>query len=645
MFVQQILSLVADHPYAAYLAIFLSATAESLAFVGLLWPGTVLMLGAGALVATGALSLPATLLIAMLGAVTGDSISYWLGRRYRDRLRVLWPFNRHPEMLSHGEAFFRRHGGKSIFWGRFVGPIRPVIPIVAGMLGMPATRFTLVNVLSAIGWAFAYIIPGFVFGTSLILAGSVSARLVVLIALFLGLLWVSVWLCRRLVLWLGRLTPKGEKVLIPILGIILFLGGGGFIGVSKVLVGKELLARADQSIYHFLQSIRTPWGDSIMVAITELGGGVVGSCVVAAVSLTLVLRRRFNSTTYWLSTVAAGIGLVQFLKWAFHEPRPSAIQGALSGWGFPSSHSAMSAIIYGFLAILVIRRFQSSWRWLPLGTAVLFSLLVGLSRLYLGAHWLSDVLGGLFFGWAWISLAGLFYLHSPSESDPPKAVCTVALLIFAAVGTWDVALRHDQERARYAPRRSILTMAMQTWLAAGWRTLPAMRVDLGGGNDEPLTLQLAGTPEQLVIQLMEKGWRKPPSLDLKSFLGMFAPNPEIASLPVFPHLHDGRPETVLLVRGDKTKRWVVRLWPADIELDPNSTPLWIGTVEIQTPRPMAALLTLPKAEPDYSDPLTALEQSLGQELTLRRVYRIGTGAPTRFHWNGEVLLAAEAPAR
>jgi len=510
---------------------------------------------------------------------------------------------------------------------------------------MPAARFTLVNFLSAVCWAFANILPGFVFGTSLILAGSVSARLVVLMILLVGVLWVSVWLCRKLVLWLRRLTPKGEKVLVPILAIILFLAGGGFIGVTKIVVARELLARADQSVYHFLQSIRTPWGDHIMVDITELGGGVVGSCVVAAVSLALLLRRRFRSAIYWLSTVAAGIGLVQFLKWALHESRPVAIQETLSGWGFPSSHSAMSAIIFGFLAILVIRRFQSSWRWMPLGVAVLFSLLVGLSRLYLGAHWLSDVLGGLFFGWAWASLAGIFYLRSPSETDPKKDVCVVALLTFAVVGAWDVALRQGQELARYAPRPSILTMTSQAWLGSGWGTLPARRVDLGGGNDEPLTFQWAGVPDRLVLELLDKGWQKPPPLDLKSFLGVFAPDTEINSLPVFPHLHDGRPETVLLVRDNKTKRWVFRLWPADIQLNPDSTPLWVGTVEIQIPRPVAAWLTLPKAHRDYSGPLLVLEQSLGQEITMRRVYRTGREVSDKFNWNGEVLLASEAPVR
>ena len=83
-------------------------------------------------------------------------------------------------------SFFSRHGGKSVLFGRFVGPVRPVIPVVAGMLGMGPVHFVVVNVLSAIGWALAYILPGVFFGTSLAVAGAVSTRLAVLIFLILG---------------------------------------------------------------------------------------------------------------------------------------------------------------------------------------------------------------------------------------------------------------------------------------------------------------------------------------------------------------------------------------------------------------------------------------------------------------------------
>jgi undecaprenyl-diphosphatase len=144
----------------AYGAIFLVSFSESLALVGLLMPGTVIMFGVGAVVATGSLGLSPVLLLAMAGAVAGDGVSYWLGHRYKERLVNLWPFSRYPEMLNKGEAFFHRHGGKSILFGRFVGPGRPVIPVVAGMLGMGPAHFAVVNVLSAVGWALVYILPG-----------------------------------------------------------------------------------------------------------------------------------------------------------------------------------------------------------------------------------------------------------------------------------------------------------------------------------------------------------------------------------------------------------------------------------------------------------------------------------------------------
>jgi len=162
-----ILEIITNHPHISYFLIFLISLSESLAFVGLMVPGTVLMFGIGAVVATGSIALKPTLIAAIAGAITGDGISYWLGHHYQQRLVNVWPFSRYPQMLVKGDAFFRRHGGKSVLFGRFVGPVRPVIPVVAGMLGMGALRFTIVNVFSAIGWAFAYILPGVFFGTSL----------------------------------------------------------------------------------------------------------------------------------------------------------------------------------------------------------------------------------------------------------------------------------------------------------------------------------------------------------------------------------------------------------------------------------------------------------------------------------------------
>ncbi len=185
------------HPLISYTAVFVIALSESLAVVGLLVPGTLLLLSIGALVGSGGLSWQLTMLLAILGAIAGDSISYWLGFHYQQHIKSLWPLRTHPNIIARGEMFFQRHGGKSVFLGRFVGPIRPIIPLVAGMMKMSPRYFLGVNVLSAIIWAGAYLFPG------VLLAGWLQAlddgrQIVILVALVLALLWLSFWLSRTI---------------------------------------------------------------------------------------------------------------------------------------------------------------------------------------------------------------------------------------------------------------------------------------------------------------------------------------------------------------------------------------------------------------------------------------------------------------
>jgi hypothetical protein len=114
-----------------------------------------------------------------------------LGRHFDKQLRSLWPFTRHPELIPRGEKFFHKHGGKSVLFGRFIGPIRPVIPAIAGIMHMNPYHFYFVNIVSAIAWAPVVLLPGVVFGSSLHLATEVSIRLIVVILIILA----SAWLC------------------------------------------------------------------------------------------------------------------------------------------------------------------------------------------------------------------------------------------------------------------------------------------------------------------------------------------------------------------------------------------------------------------------------------------------------------------
>lgn len=140
---------VAGHPYAAYAAVFLLAMSESIPVIGAVVPGTAVILGISALIPGGQLDVVPVILAATLGAIAGDGASFWLGHRYHEAILSRWPMNRHPELVKRSDAFFHRHGGKSVLFARFTPGVRAFIPLVAGMLRMPVWRFYIANVASA----------------------------------------------------------------------------------------------------------------------------------------------------------------------------------------------------------------------------------------------------------------------------------------------------------------------------------------------------------------------------------------------------------------------------------------------------------------------------------------------------------------
>jgi len=155
---------LATHQQWLGLAIFLISFTESLAVAGLVVPGVFMLFAVSALAAGGGMPLTVAVAWAFSGAVLGDLISFFLGRYFHQNIRNFGPFRRNPQWIDSGEFFFRRYGWLSIVLGRFIGPIRPIIPMVAGMFDMPVWRFVVINLLSALAWAPAYLIPGYTTG-------------------------------------------------------------------------------------------------------------------------------------------------------------------------------------------------------------------------------------------------------------------------------------------------------------------------------------------------------------------------------------------------------------------------------------------------------------------------------------------------
>ena len=152
-YAQQVVDFVRIHEVWAPPIVFALAFGESLAFISLLIPAWAALVGIGVLIASGHLNFWPIWVAGAVGAALGDWLSYWIGTKLGPPVAHVWPLSRHPELLPKGEAFVKRWGVLAIFIGRFFGPLRASVPLVAGILVMPYWRFQIANFTSAFVWA------------------------------------------------------------------------------------------------------------------------------------------------------------------------------------------------------------------------------------------------------------------------------------------------------------------------------------------------------------------------------------------------------------------------------------------------------------------------------------------------------------
>lgn len=613
---------IAQHPHGAGFAVFFVAATEGLLLVGLLIPGVVIMFGVGAIVASGAMPLATTLLWAAAGAVCGDGLSFTLGRRYRGRLQDIWPMRRYPGVLRRGSEFFRHHGGKSVILGRFVGPVRPILPAVAGAADMAPARFFLFDSLAAALWSPSYILPGVVFGASLGLAAQVASRLAVLVLLVVAIVWGVLWLTRtafaalhpltemlilRLLDWsqrhrrLGRLGPaladpgQPEAPALAVLAVgLLALSWLAFVLVWGVAPPVHP-HRVDILVYQLLRGLHTSWTNTAAVALAELGQWRVYAPVAAVVLVHLTLVRRYRAALHWTAATAFAMVLAAGLHWLVAVPPPTRFYRGFSN-DFSGGHMILSTVIYGFLPVLVTTGRRRTGRWPYYGTAGSLILLIALARLYLGAQWLSITAIGLAAGLSWTALLGLAYRRHNARPVPRAALAASALAVLIGAGAWRCkeALPAYWHLARADAPKHVMSTA--EWHSQGFTYLPLHRVDL---RSQPgllaLNLQWAGPLQAIRSALEARGWHAPPRPTALHALLWLGDGTRIDQLPVLPQFHDGRSQALVMVKPiDASTEHILRLWTSRWRLDELKGPrIWVGVVARAKVRSILSILYLP----------------------------------------------------
>jgi membrane protein DedA with SNARE-associated domain len=424
-----------------YLLVGVFAFAETGAFVGLVVPGETVMLLGGAVAGQGAIDIYLLIAIAWFSAWAGDTISFFLGRRLgREFVMRNGPrFGISHERFEKVEDYFSRHGGKTIFIGRFISLVRAFAPFIAGSSGMRYRAFVPYSILGTGLWASAHILIGYFFSRSIDTAAKYAGRgaflLATLIVIVVGTVllvrrfrveenrraavrwmesrWATRWLvvlARRFqpqleFLW-DRVTPGGTFGL-EFTSLMAILAVAGFVLVAYTVIvsGDPGPTPGDLTAMEIAEKLRTAWLVDVAKVVSAFGSAAVALPLAAICAAALAARRRWAE----VGVLVIGMGLtvlgVHELKDAVDRPRPGDGLVSVAGSSFPSAHAAY-ATLYVWLAVTTVMRLRVGMaRGAALVAAgIAATALVGLSRVYLGVHYMSDVNAGWALGAAAFSL-------------------------------------------------------------------------------------------------------------------------------------------------------------------------------------------------------------------------------------------------
>ncbi len=540
--------------------IFLFAFTESILLVGIVFPGAAFLVSLGALIGLGVLDFYTAWFWASMGGFVGDGISFWIGHHYKQKLLKIWPIYKFPELISKGQVFFAKHGGVSVFIGRFVGPVRPIIPAIAGMMGMDIRRYVLISLVASVLWAPFYLLPGMLFGSAMETMAKVAVKMSVLVLVLVVLIWVAYWLINfvyalfmprtyrwlsSLLAWtqrhptLGKLTSglvdprqpeKGSLAMLAVLLLVFIIAAIWFAAINDTLL------RWNQASEQFFFAFHNPWTVAPMQWLLFIGHDLSLLVVTLVVAGWFVYRRLYVVLSHWLLLSISAYVFAVLIGRIGHDE-----------WHFIANHHVFwFTALACFWAIIVAGAYPIKWRSWPYVLAGVLILLYAFSTLFFYQMNLAMVVLSVLTASIWAMLIGIAFRTRNRKQflGLPLKIAFITTLLLMPVVNWVLFSEH-------------IKYTKPAWLqqqindkTTGW----------ANNGQQLLDITIDADLSVLHEQLNEAGWRSHrPGTWRNVYLAMQV-KPEADNLPLFSYVHRGEVERLLMSKQQGDQLVALRVW-------------------------------------------------------------------------------------
>jgi membrane protein DedA with SNARE-associated domain/membrane-associated phospholipid phosphatase len=673
-FITQLHHYFQHHAHMGLAFAFIVAFLESLPIIGTVVPGAITMTLVGWMIGSGFVPPILTLTLASLGALTGDYISFSIGKAQHGRINQLWPFNRFPKILTKSLDFFESHGGKSILIGRFVGPARSTVPLVAGLLKMSWLRFTIAVIPTAMLWAVVYALPGIILGAfATEIPPALLTEYLMLGALFIVSCWALIWVIQYFFLniqtfyhaqidnyWHFLDNHRGTRLLTHYIrnrqaphshhqlsrALLAFVCISVFSIITLNMLFNSHLTHINYPVFHFTQSLRIYRINTLFSIVSCLGKPIVIIMLGGLTVSFLALVRQYRAAIHLAGALLVATSAVTILKHILHHARPTGMMVMNLSSSFPSGHTTLSTVCFGLIAFWTARYFPRS----RLSIYNLFALLIlaiGFSRILLGEHWFLDVVAGLFLGQSISLITVISYQRHPCHTTQQTVPVWQWLLFissaFLLINGSYAALNYRVVRFQSTPFKRLVHMDQINWWQDPFSYTPQFRLNRFGLPIQPLNIQIAAPIADIHTLLHKQHWhvisRHQHITDTIYRLTKQSPQ---YHLPLFELLFKNeRPALVAYHKTSNSKQVVIlRLWNTHILFKSQQRPLWIGMLStLKAPPHLLALPHGPLSSfPPINVPKMLLPNTTHWRYQSHKIKKTLPRAIQNLHWDKKIWL-------